>query len=404
MPDFEEIYQVTRHCLPMLEQLSTTPQDPEWHEEGNVFIHSRMTLESVYHLIGEERLESTALQKAELILSAALHDIAKAVTTREADIEGVRRIVAPHHAERGRSYLGPSLLQLGLAPRSLMNVINLVGLHHHPRRFVRREEKVGSYWKLARNIDLNQLITLCEADVLGRISSTSHLIQTDHELFDMFTQEHLQGLTPMTPEWVEIINEHLEGYDENTRRFVLSQSIWEAEQGMIFSPYEAIARSFEYRDEYAQLTIMCAPSGAGKSTWIERYQPDADIISLDALRAELARDIRDQSMNGVVIQVAKTTLKQLLNAKKKIVWDATNLRAEHRAQLISIAMDYRAFVRIEVLCISAEEAQSRNSLRERQVPQDVINAQFQKWDWPLHGEAHEVGYWFPNESGEWVEV
>jgi hypothetical protein len=54
-------------------------------------------------------------------------------------------------------------------------------------------------------------------------------------------------------------------------RIIHTQGRIEAEQGIIARPQEAIARSYQYRDRYAQFYLMRGPSGVGKSTWIQKF-------------------------------------------------------------------------------------------------------------------------------------
>jgi predicted kinase len=139
----------------------------------------------------------------------------------------------------------------------------------------------------------------------------------------------------------------------------------------------------------------------GKSTWIRKYYPDATVISMDEIRRELTGSVTDQSQNRKVFQRAQERLKRLLTTSQKIVWDATNIREIHRSKLTTLAYQYRAFVRIDVLCAPLRVALTRNRERERQVPKEIITHQYQRWEWPTADEAHEIGYWFLDQRGEW---
>ena len=85
------------------------------------------------------------------------------------------------------------------------------------------------------------------------------------------------------------------------------------------------------------------------------------------------------------------------------MWDATSIRQQHRTQLIELAYQYHAFVRIDVLYASIDVALTRNLSRERQLPRSVIEDQYRRWEWPTRDEAHDVHYWFIDETGEWIE-
>jgi len=403
-PRFDDLYEAFVHALPLLDDLRSTPQDPEWHAEGDVYIHSRMTLDTLYQDLDRNEVEWTLAERAQLILSSALHDIAKAITTREQEINGRTRIIAPRHAEQGRSYLAPLLIDLGLPPQEILEIVSLVGHHHDPRRLVYKERGRGAYWQLQRLVHIPKLSAVCLADLRGRITSTTDQLVEDHQLFHLFLEEYHSGFYPGSAEWDEVICEGIEGLDGMTQRMIRACGQREAEAELVSTPYEVIARSFTYRTRFAQLYLVSGPSGLGKSTWIKRYHPDAVVISMDEIRQEITGSYTDQSENRKVFQVAQERLKRLLTTSEEIVWDATNIREIHRSKLTTLAYQYQAFVRIDVLCAPLHVALARNRERARQVPDEVINHQYRRWEWPTADEAHEVGYWFMDQRGEWALV
>ena len=68
--------------IPLLMQVHETPQDPEWHGEGDVGIHTDMVLSEIYEMLRKEAKHITGIQRVALILGAVFHDIAKPLTTR----------------------------------------------------------------------------------------------------------------------------------------------------------------------------------------------------------------------------------------------------------------------------------------------------------------------------------
>ena len=208
-------------------------------------------------------------------------------------------------------------------------------------------------------------------------------------------------LNPAHPEWSEVIDEGISDLPDITQRMIRAQGQREAEQGLISSPYEVISRSHVYRDRFAKLYMICGPSGVGKTTWIQTYHPNAEVISMDQIRLEVTGSVSDQSQNRKVYQVATQRLKSLLTSSREIVWDATNIRKVHRERLTQLAYNYNAFVRIDVLCAPAQVAISRNKDRERQLSPHIIHEQYRRWEWPTADEAHEVGYWYLNPKGKW---
>jgi len=74
-------------------------QDSIWHEEGDVYVHTKMVVEELIKL---PIFNSLSEQDKHILLSSALfHDIEKRSTTSEEEIEGQLRIVSPRHAKKG---------------------------------------------------------------------------------------------------------------------------------------------------------------------------------------------------------------------------------------------------------------------------------------------------------------
>ena len=84
---------VIHQLLPEMEALYDCPQDPEWHPEGNVWIHTLMVIDKARELNGD--LDRPRL--ATIMLGAVCHDLGKPVTT--AVIDG--RIKSPNHEAMG---------------------------------------------------------------------------------------------------------------------------------------------------------------------------------------------------------------------------------------------------------------------------------------------------------------
>lgn len=165
---------------------------------------------------------------------------------------------------------------------------------------------------------------------------------------------------------------------------------WEA--GIIHTPHEAVARVQDAAKQgFARLTVMCGPSGSGKSTLAQSFA-GAEIISLDALRAKLGKNSSDQSVNGQVLQAARESLRAGLRRKKHVVWDATSLRRDQRAQVLGLGRDYGALTEIRLLWTPPSGLVRRNSERARVVSPAVICDQLNMLEFPEVGEAHAVVY------------
>ena len=148
--------------FPELDALRGVPQDPEWHPEGDVWVHTLMVLDVAATLRG-------AGEDLALMFGALCHDLGKPATTeriggrirsRGHDVEGV----APTRALLGRLR----------APGALVDrVAALVEHHLVPALFIRNGASAKGYRRLARKLEragagLELLVRVARADHLGR--------------------------------------------------------------------------------------------------------------------------------------------------------------------------------------------------------------------------------------------
>ncbi|OUS31947.1 hypothetical protein A9Q99_01960 [Gammaproteobacteria bacterium 45_16_T64] len=393
-PNMEEMVGMLGKHIPWLCRLKNTEQDPEWHGEGDVYIHTGMVLNELYQLLAEQNNTVQGERRQALILGTLLHDIAKPCCTKRKEIKGIERVVSPGHEAKGRSYLAYRLAPLHLSQEVINMVLGLVGEHHIPKRLVIRESGIEGYLKLSRRVDCELLYYLEMADMSGRYCPDKKQ-QLEHlALFKLFAQEYGTWYSEEDPSataycsWQRHLIAEVGHYDADTQDLIFGNAIRDREAGNITTPHEAVAKSYEYRDGYSCLMIMCGPSGSGKSSWIQQYLKDYYVISLDDIRQELCGDRANQKHRGRVLQEAKTRLKRALASHKKVVWDATNLRQDFRDQLYELGYAYGALVTLVVFQQSGEEYAEGNADREYSVPKQVLARQLETTEWPTPDEAH----------------
>jgi tRNA nucleotidyltransferase (CCA-adding enzyme) len=157
---------VTRKLLPEMHALIDCPQEPEWHPEGDVWIHTLMVIDEARRRNGD--LDRGRL--AAVMLSAVCHDFGKPSTT--AVIDG--RIRSLGHEEAGVAPAAALLDRLNV--HSLDNfdvrtqVLAITAHHLKPGAFykVRGELTDGAFRRLALKVDMELLARVAKADCLGR--------------------------------------------------------------------------------------------------------------------------------------------------------------------------------------------------------------------------------------------
>jgi tRNA nucleotidyltransferase (CCA-adding enzyme) len=151
---------------PELLPLEATPQEPEWHPEGNVWIHTLMVLDRAASEIADlDRPRALAV-----MLGALCHDLGKPPTTKFED----GRIRSRGHEEAG---VAPTLALLerwnvysllGYDVRG--QVVALVAHHLKPGQLfdARDQVKDGAIRRLARKCEPELLYRVSRADCMGR--------------------------------------------------------------------------------------------------------------------------------------------------------------------------------------------------------------------------------------------
>ncbi len=156
-----------RH-FPEVAALDGVPQEPEWHPEGDVFVHTCHCLDALVGLATWR--EGAPNTRRILSLSVLGHDFGKPSTTKQAKKRGQLRWISPEHEAAGGPLAESFLRRIG-APLELIEhvrplVMNHLLHHHGPAEF--RDTTVR---RLARKIapaTIDDLIAVMRSDHLGR--------------------------------------------------------------------------------------------------------------------------------------------------------------------------------------------------------------------------------------------
>jgi predicted kinase len=148
----------------------------------------------------------------------------------------------------------------------------------------------------------------------------------------------------------------------------------------------------------AELTAIKSPKGyvvlaiglpgSGKTTWYKRR--GVTPLSSDLLRTLLFDDITEQRYQGLVF----STLRSLLRARliAKMPWnyvDATNLSPHERKQWIKMAKSFGYEVQAVFFDVPLAVCMERNSKRDRQVTDEVMQKMSERLKPPTFKEGFE---------------
>src|SRR5262249_3985368 len=152
--------------FPELFALVGCPQEPEWHPEGDVWVHTLLVIDEA-----RKRIDDLPYpQRVALMLGAVCHDLGKPPTTAFGD----GRIRALEHEEEG---IAPATVLLDrLNVHTLQGydvrreVLGMVANHLKPGMFAKANPPVsdGAFRRLAQKVDLELLARIAKADCEGR--------------------------------------------------------------------------------------------------------------------------------------------------------------------------------------------------------------------------------------------
>jgi tRNA nucleotidyltransferase (CCA-adding enzyme) len=145
---------------PELAALQGCPQDPTWHPEGDVWIHT-------LHCLDWFAAERTGHEADDLVVGLAVlcHDFGKPLATTS---DG-GRVTSPGHEQQGEAPTRRFLERLTNQQRLIEDVIPLVLCHLRPRQLYDARASDAAVRKLARQVQrIDRLVRVARADHAAR--------------------------------------------------------------------------------------------------------------------------------------------------------------------------------------------------------------------------------------------
>jgi len=352
--------------------MSRTEQNPAFHGEGDVWIHTKMVCETLVKLDSFRSLSEDRQQA--VFLAALLHDIGKLPTTRWED----DKWTSPNHtlvgSKMARQFLWQELGMCGTPEKQQLRetVCNLIRYHSFPPHAIDDPDGKRKLLSIAVNghncpmFSIELLCVLCEADALGRKCADE--------------QDRL----------------HMAEQVQLCREFAKESGCYDAPY-----PFPSAHTQFSYlgrkditpevelyNDTWGEVILMSGLPGTGKDTWIKENYPDLPMISLDEIRREMK--ISPTENQSRVVEIARERAKELLRRNQPFVWNATNLSPMIRNKQIKLFTQYHASTRIVYLETDWKEQLRRNADRPDAVPEQAICHMMEELVLPEAKEAHRV--------------
>lgn len=138
------------------------------------------------------------------------------------------------------------------------------------------------------------------------------------------------------------------------------------------------------------LVLLVGASGSGKSTFAKKHFKKHEVISSDVCRGIVSNDENSQSATNDAFDLLNYIIGKRLKNGHLTVVDATNVQANSRKNLISLARQYHTLPTAIVLDLSQRVCEDRNETREdRNFGNHVIRQQKQQLKRSIKGLKRE---------------
>jgi tRNA nucleotidyltransferase (CCA-adding enzyme) len=179
---------ITERYFPELHALIGVPQDPKWHPEGDVWVHTMLSLDSMARgwkmEDGRWRMKKEK-ERLKLLFAVLCHDFGKPLTTTiefeneeilewntsqrlTLNAERFVRIRALGHEQAGIEPTRTFLYRLTNEHDFIESILPLVEHHLKPSQFYKQGAKAAAIRRLAMKVNIEELVLVAEADFLGR--------------------------------------------------------------------------------------------------------------------------------------------------------------------------------------------------------------------------------------------
>jgi tRNA nucleotidyltransferase (CCA-adding enzyme) len=151
-----------------IERMFGVPQDPEWHPEGDVGVHTMYVLDWAARIAERDHCEDD--DRAVLLFAALTHDFAKADTTELREKDGALRWTAYGHEPAAGPAARNFLERIGIKAAIVDQVVPLVE-NHLAHAHIGNDVTPRAVRRLAMRLapaSIMQLVRLIEADASGR--------------------------------------------------------------------------------------------------------------------------------------------------------------------------------------------------------------------------------------------
>ena len=152
--------------FPELQAIIDVPQDPIWHPEGDVWVHTMMTIDAMASIIRSKEVGVRSNKdKLKFMFAILCHDFGKVATSTTEEDGRVRAI---GHEKAGIEPTKSFMYRLTFEHDLIKSILPLVEHHLKPSQFYAQGAKSAAIRRLATKVNIEELVIVAKADFLGR--------------------------------------------------------------------------------------------------------------------------------------------------------------------------------------------------------------------------------------------
>lgn len=349
--------------LPIFQKMERTVENSPWHREDNVLVHTDMVVGEYVKLTDTEcEILSTSWSHNDYLgaISCAFHDTGKpdAETEKWSEARGKYRAYHGHELLSARMFETYAADRFPMFSAQDMATVSFIIEHHMP-------------WSI-EDADKRRHLALTANHYCGAEVFVRHLLADQYGRF----ADDMEAKKAMADKWATTFLE-------------LTVEVKTPKWNAVPLP-----------DDAPLMYIPIAPSGAGKSTYLEKLRqqhPDINVFSLDALRHEWY-DAKDYT-KAYEGSVADKSFESKANARfhsqvkerRTMYIDNTNLSARRRKMYVEAARKNGYRTVAVLMPISLDVLLARRTKRgDKTVPESAVRQHYNALQAPMIGEFHEI--------------
>ncbi|MBO9428719.1 AAA family ATPase [Sulfitobacter sp. R18_1] len=355
--DFERIWSIWPYRMTAMDGC---PQDPSYHAEGDVGVHTRSVMSALVGL--PEWQQRSEVDRFVLFWATVLHDVAKPVTT-VVDDDG--RISAPNHSRIGAQIARELLYKADVDFFIRERICGIILAHQRPFHFMESSDPDREAIKMCYMAPVRDVVLHAKADLLGRDGiGVDDAMESTEMLLSVAEDRGCES----RKYW----------FDSSTARLGFLRD----NKPISYIPHV---------DFGSKVTMLYGLPGSGKDTWIKNHARDLPVVSTDALRVELGIK-PDSKRQGEVMQAAKERAREYLRKKQDFVFNATNIDSRIRTPFVDLFHDYGAHITGVNIEVGYREWRQQNAKRRHKevVPDVYLDKSVARMEPISFREVHDV--------------